>query len=412
MLRSAGSRNGVSTRLKVLIFNQYYWPGVEATARLLTQLCEELAKDHDVTVVTGRLHEAAEQRAHIVRHGVRIVRVPSTAFDRRILAARAVNYATFLANSLWAGMNAGRPDVVLCMTDPPMLSSIALPVARCFRAPLVIVNQDVFPEIAVQLGRLEQPLVAEALRRAIRYPLVRADAIVAIGETMRTRLEAKGAPADRIEVIPNWANTAQIGPAPHANGWARANGFEGRFVVMHSGNVGYAQDLDTLIRASTLLRDLERLSLVVVGDGARREVLAGLVARVEADAVQFLPYQPDEIVSQSLSSAAVHYVGLARGLSGYVVPSRVYGIMAAGRPMIVSAEADSETARLVAELGCGVVVPPGRVDLVARAIREAAEGVHDLDEMGRRGREYVLREGTSEVAVGRYRRLLAGLAAR
>jgi colanic acid biosynthesis glycosyl transferase WcaI len=410
-MRSAVSTNGASRRPKLLVFNQYYWPGVEATARLLTQLCEELAPDHDVTVVTGRLRASAEQHEEIVRNGVRIVRVPSTVFDRRMTSARAVNYATFLAHALWAGINAGRPDIVLCMTDPPMLSSIALPVARRFRAPLVIVNQDVFPEIAVQLGRLGQPLLADVLGRMIRYPLVRADVLVAIGETMRARLQAKGARGDRIEVIPNWANIAQITPASHRNGWARENGLEERFVVMHSGNVGYAQDLDTLIRASTLLRDLDRLSVVVVGDGARQEVLAELAARVDADAVRFLEYQPDGIVSESLSAADIHFVGLARGLAGYVVPSRVYGIMAAARPMIVSAEADSETARLVAELGCGVVLPPGRADLVAKAIREAAEGAYDLDEMGRRGREYALQEGNREVAVGRYRRLLAGLAA-
>ena len=151
--------------------------------------------------------------------------------------------------------------------------------------------------------------------------------------------------------------------------------------------------------------------MIVVGSGARREILRTLAQRVEADPVRFLPYQPEEVVSSSLSSADVHFVGLARGLAGYVVPSRVYGIMAVARPMIVSADAESETARLVEEVGCGVVVPPGRPDLVAGSIRDAHDGRLDLEAMGRAGYEYVRREASREIAVGRYRTLIGELVA-
>jgi putative colanic acid biosynthesis glycosyltransferase WcaI len=397
---------------RVLVLNQYYWPGVEATAHLLAQLCEELARDFDVTVVTGCVRETAESPEKFERNGVVVVRVPSTVFERALIAPRALNYVSFLFSSFVAGLRVPRPDVVVCMTDPPLVGNVALPVARRFRAPLVVVTQDVFPEIAVQLRRLEQPIIVGALRRLIGFSLQRADAIVAIGETMRLRLEAKGVRPERIVVIPNWADTGLVMPVGRDNAWAQRHGFDSRFVVMHSGNIGYAQDLDTLIRASTLLRDLDRLSVVVIGSGARLHVLGDLVERIEAGAVRFLPYQPEEIVSQSLSSADVHFVGLARGLSGYVVPSRLYGIMAAARPVIVSAEADSETARLVTEVGCGLVVPPGRPDLSARAIREVESGQYDLDELGRRGLEYVRGEGNRTVAVGRYRDLIVRLAAR
>src|SRR5258708_17152624 len=181
----------------------------------------------------------------------------------------------------------------------------------------------------------------------------RADRLVGIGERWRERLEAKGAPADRITVIPNWTDTDSIVPMPRDNAWACEQGFDSGLVVMHSGNVGHAQDLDTLVRAATFLRDLDDLTIAVIGTGARSLALAELVERLEADAVQFLPYQPREIVAKSLSSADIHFVGLARGLAGYVVPSRLYGILAAGRPVLVSADPESETARLVEEVGCG-----------------------------------------------------------
>jgi glycosyltransferase involved in cell wall biosynthesis len=399
-------------RPRLLVFNQYYWPGVEATAHLLSELCAALAEEFDVTVVTGRLPGPGGKPGCTSHEGVEVVRVSSTAYDRSALHLRALNYLTYLAQSLRAGLAAERPDVVLCMTDPPIIADVALLVARRFGAPLVVVSQDVFPEIAVELKRLENRAVIEVLRRAIAGYLERADRIVAIGETMRDRLERKGAPPDRLRVIPNWVDSTVLTPQPRDNEWAREHDLAGRFVVMHSGNVGYAQNLDALVRAATFLRDLERLSIAIVGEGSRRAELVELSRLLETDRVLFLPYQPREVLPQSLSSADVHVVGLARGLSGYVVPSRLYGIMSVGRPVIVAADAASETAQLVARVACGVVLPPGRPELLAREIRRAYDGELDLEEMGRRGREYVTAEADRSVAVRRYRELLLDLAGR
>jgi colanic acid biosynthesis glycosyl transferase WcaI len=397
-------------RPRILVLNQYYWPGVEATAHLLSELCAALADEFDVTVITGRVDDG-DALGRSDRDGVEIRRVHSTAYDRSRLSLRAANYLTYLAGSLLEGLRADPPDLVLCMTDPPVIADVALVVARRFGVPLVVVSQDVFPEVAVELKRLENPLVVGALRLAIRFYLQRADRVVAIGETMRRRLQAKGAPADRIVVIPNWVDTSTLAPHPRENGWAREHGLDDRFVVMHSGNIGHAQDLDALIRAGTFLRDLDRLRITLIGGGARREELKALARRLEVDSVQFMGYQPREVLPESLSAADVHVVGLARGLSGYVVPSRLYGILSVGRPVIVAADADSETAQVVERAGCGVVVPPGRPELLAAAIRRAYDGELDLEAMGRRGRDYVTADADRRVAVDRYRTLLRGLAA-
>jgi putative colanic acid biosynthesis glycosyltransferase WcaI len=397
-------------RPSLLVLNQYYWPGFEATAYLLSQLCGALTEDFDVTVITGRLAIPPAGPGRTTHDGVQIVRVPSTAFDRSNLLLRAVNYLTYLLSSLRTGLRAPRPDIVLCMTDPPVIANVALVVARRFRVPLVVVSQDVFPEIAVELKRLESRPVIEILRALIGYYLRRAHRVVAIGEKMRSRLEEKGAPSERIVVIPNWVDTAAIHPTPKENDWSREHGLVGKFVVMHSGNVGHAQDLDALVRATTFLRDLDDLAVVIVGGGARHAELVELADRLDADGVRFLGYQPREMLPLSLSAADVHVVGLASGLAGYVVPSRLYGILAAGRPVIVAADPDSETARVVEEEGCGVVVPPERPELLAQAIRAAHDGELDLGEMGRRGREYVVREADRSVAFGRYRSMLRELA--
>jgi colanic acid biosynthesis glycosyl transferase WcaI len=178
---------------------------------------------------------------------------------------------------------------------------------------------------------------------------------------------------------------------------------------MHSGNLGYAQDLPTLIRAATFLRDLDDLEIVIIGSGAQGMVLIELARSLEVGAVRFLPYQPRERLSESLSSADVHVVGLAPGLAGYIVPSRLYGILSVGRPVIVHADEDSETAEIVRSTGCGVVVPPQQPELLARAIREAHDGRLDLEGMASAGREYAVGEANGDVAIGRYRALLSGL---
>ena len=162
---------------------------------------------------------------------------------------------------------------------------------------------------------------------------------------------------------------------------------------MHSGNIGHAQDLDSLIRAATFLRDLDDLRIVLIGGGARREELKALARLLEVENVVFMGYQAREGLGESLSSADVHVVGLAQGLAGYVVPSRLYGILAVGKPVIAAAEESSETASVVRGADCGVVVPPGRPELLARAIRQAYDGELDLQAMGERGRAFVAAGG-------------------
>src|SRR5476649_499566 len=394
-------------RRRILVFNQYYAPAFESTAQLLTQLCEALALEYDVTVVTGAVDGAEPGRE--VRNGVDVVRVLSTAYERRRLSRRGANYLTYVASSLWTGLTETRPDLVLCMSDPPFVPAFAFLAARRFRVPYVAIVQDVFPEIAVELGRLRNPLLVRVLDALVRTGLGHAAKVVAIGETMRTRLIEKGIDPERVVVIRNWVDVNELVPGPKDNGWAREHGLADKFVVMHSGNVGHAQNLDILVRAATFLRDLDDLRCVIIGSGARQAELAELSDRLETDQVQFLPYQPREVLSELLAAADMHFIGLAQGLSGYVVPSRMNGVLSVGRPVIVAADDDSEIVQVIEDVHCGIAIEPGRPELLAAVIREARGGVYDLAEMGRRGRSYVEREIDKSVSIARYRELLLGL---
>jgi colanic acid biosynthesis glycosyl transferase WcaI len=396
--------NGVVRKPRLLVLNQYYWPGVEATANLLTELCEALAEDYEVTVITGSTRDTLPERE--MRNGVTVVRVNSTAYDRAALSRRAANYFTYVLGAVREAFREGRPDIVLCMTDPPFIGAAAELVARRYRIPLVVSSQDVFPEIAVKLGRLHNPLVIGVLRLVIASYLRYADRVVVIGETMKRRVVDKGVEPRRIRVISNWGDAARVTPGPRDNQWTRDHGLLDRFVVMHFGNVGHAQDLDTLIRATTLLRDLDDLEVPIIGVGARLEELTSLADVLEADSIRFLPWQAYESRAEPLRAAHVHVVGLARGLAGYIVPSRMWGVLAAGRPVIAAAEDESETAQVVRETECGVVVPPGDSFRLAEAIRAFHDGAYDLEEMGRRARAYAESETDRKIAVARYREVL------
>jgi glycosyltransferase involved in cell wall biosynthesis len=397
-------------RRHVLVLNQYYWPGREATALLLTELSEFLGAEYDVTVVTGLLHEQGVGPGIEDRNGVRIIRVRSTSFDRRRLLLRGINYFSYLIMTAVRAATLPRPDLILSMTDPPIVGALGVALGRRFGAPVVTVSQDVFPEVAVALRRLDNSILIRLLDVASRWYLRNSTVVVAIGETMRLRLIDKGAAPDAVRVIPNWVDLDVIRPMQRQNEWSKEQGLDGKFVVMHSGNVGYTAAVDTMVRAATFLRDRDDIEVLVIGQGARWATVTELAERLEAESVRFLNYQPRARLALSLATGDLHVVGLAHGLAGYVVPSRLYGILAAGRPVLAAAEEESETAMLVREVGCGIVVPPQRPELLTKAIRDAADGVYDLEAMGRRARQWVEREGGREIAVERYRSLIEGLA--
>jgi colanic acid biosynthesis glycosyl transferase WcaI len=399
--------------MRILVVNQYFHPDQASTSQLLTELCEDLAEHHDVTVVCGRPSYApVEQRTGrgLVRHerhgDVEVLRTWSTSFDRGRIPGRVSNYGTYLASSLVGIMRAERPDVVLTMTDPPFVAAAAMLASRVRRVPFVYVNQDVFPEVALTLGVLRDASTARALR-ALNGRLRRsAAAVVAIGRDMERRLLALGTPPERLHVIPNWADTARIAPADGPSPFRAARGWEDRFVVMHSGNVGLSQDLDTLIDAAELLRNEPEVLVAVIGEGGSKDALQERAR--DLPNVVFLPYQPKAELSASLGAADLHAVGLHRGLAGVIVPSKIYGIMAAGRPFVAAVEGDSEADLIVREFGCGLRVDPGDPTALADGIRRAR--TMDLAAMGRRARLAAEQRFDRRLATERYRLLLEQVA--
>ena len=403
--------------MRILVVNQYFHPDTSATSQLLTELCEDLAEHHDVTVVCGRPSYDPSERRDVHgflaqdRHGrVRVFRAWSTTFPRMSMAGRLTNYATYLTSSVVGAMTATRPDVVLTMTDPPVVAAAAAVASAARRVPFVYVNQDVFPEVGVVLGRIRNPTLVRSLSTLNRSLRARAAAVVAIGRDMARRLVALGSDPSRIHVIPNWADGAAIRPLEEPSKLRQERGWDDRFVVMHSGNVGLSQELGTLLAAADRLRDEPDVVVAIVGEGASKAGLRAEAARRGLTNVEFLPYQPKEQLADSLGAADLHVVGLRRGLAGYIVPSKVYGILAAGRPYVAGVEREAEPALIAEDYSCGVrVEPEDPVALAAAIMGVKHEGGGT---MGANGRAALERHFDRPIATGAYLRLLEAVRGR
>jgi colanic acid biosynthesis glycosyl transferase WcaI len=221
------------------------------------------------------------------------------------------------------------------------------------------------------------------LQAVNRFLVKRAARNVALGETMRHRLiDGKGAPADRTVIIADWADTTAITPAPKRNSFSEAHGLADTFVVMHSGNIGLSQNLETLVDAAAALRDIPDLAVVMVGEGVKKADLMARATALGLTNMRFLPFTPKERLRESFATADVFVVSLQRGLAGYIVPSKLYGILAAGRPYVAAVEADCEVASLTTRLDCGLLAEPGDARSLAAQVRVL---YHDRERLRRCG---------------------------
>lgn len=395
------------TNLRILVVNQYFQPDRSATAQLLTELCDDLSQLHEVHVVSGRPSYNRSRSLDILptSHGnIRVSRAWSTTFNRAWMPGRLANYATYLTTSLAASITATRPDLVLAWTDPPLIGLVAAIAAKARRVPFVLATQDIFPDVAIQLGRLTNPVVIRLLRGTARRQFSSAVRIVSLGRDMDRRLEALGVHKQKIRTVANWADGTVIRPLSHRSPMRDAWGFGNSFVVMHSGNVGLSQSLETVIDAADLLRTQLDILIAIVGDGAAKAQLQADVTRRGLGNVRFLDFQPKASLSESLAAADVHLVSLKRGLAGFIVPSKVYGVMAAGRPFIAAVESDSEPALIVEEFGCGLRAEPDDSKALAEGILRMRDSSHE--EMGSRGRQAFEQRFDRRIATTSYRMLL------
>jgi lipopolysaccharide/colanic/teichoic acid biosynthesis glycosyltransferase len=380
-------------RLHVMFFNRSYHPDVTASGQLLTELAEDLAQQHGhrVSVVAGPpLSAPAGEKVfrQEARNGVEIHRVLGTRFGRRRFLGRVTNYLSYFSGACVAALRLDRPDVVVAFTDPPIIGLAANLARWRGKGCLTLAVNDVYPEAARLLEGFRSPLVEAALEGVNRFLMRRADRVVALSEAMRGRLvEDKGADPDRTVVIAPWADCEAITPARRDGPFSQAHGLSGKFVVMHSGNIGLSQGLEVLVEAAERLAAHPDVVVLFVGDGVKRRDLEDEVRSRGLSNVRFLPFQSKERLRESFAAADVFVVSLKRGLAGVIVPSKLAGILAAGRPYVAAVEEGCEVTLVTRRHECGLVVEPDDPEDLARKILSLYQNPELAERMGARARQ-------------------------
>jgi colanic acid biosynthesis glycosyl transferase WcaI len=391
--------------VQLLVLCPHYSPDLAPTGVVMTAIAENLAalghRLHVVTALPWYQHHAVEPqwqgravRTEETAWG-RITRVHPFPTDKRNIRARALGFAGFtgLATAI-AVASRPRPDVVLAMSPPLPIGMAGLAVARARRAPFVFNIQDVFPDVAVELGLLTDRRVIRAAAWAERATYGQADAVTVLSQDLRDNVVAKlarvrGRRARRtlVEVIPNFVDCERIAPADHDNDYRREHDLVGRTVVMYAGNVGFSQSLDLLVAAARRLRDRPEVVFVVNGGGS---ALASLTESArDLPNVRFVGYQPIERLPEVLAAGDIHLVPLKRGLAKASVPSKLYSVLAAGRPVLASVDPGTEVARTLEAAGAGRSVPPEDPDAFVAALEAMLADPAGRAAMGASGRRFV-----------------------
>lgn len=398
--------------MRIDLLNQYYAPDEAATAQLLSDLGAALARrGHEIRAIAScRAYADPTRRypASSSESGVVVRRVRATAFGRSRRLGRVADYASFLLGAAFALVRMPRPDVVVSLSTPPLVAGLGLAVARLRGARTLFWVMDVYPDLAVELGALrERSLAVRVLARAGRILLRGSDRVVALDHAMARRLEAQGARA--VTVIANWADEEAIRPRATENHPLRTRlGWDGRFVVLYSGNMGLAHEFDTLLDAAARLAHDPVVRFAFVGDGPRRkEIETGARARGLTN-VEFHPYVARERLGESLTAGDVHAVTLRPRMEGLVVPSKIYGILAAGRPTLYVGPPAGDVHE-IASAGCGVSLRTGDAGAVADAISRYRSDDGLAVRVGARARALFEERYTRARSLEAFVRLIEGL---
>jgi colanic acid biosynthesis glycosyl transferase WcaI len=297
--------------------------------------------------------------------------------------------------------------VALVISTPPLLLGVSGALLRVLRqVPFVYNVQDLYPDVAIELGVMQRGALSEAIEQVSSILYRSAAKVITLSDAMAERLRAKGVASDRLVVVPNWADTSAIRPLPKDNEFAREHGLVSPFVVQYSGNVGLSQGLESALEAASLLRDLP-VVFAIVGDGNARKALEQQATSRGLTNVKFIPPQPRNRLPELLASSDVGLVAMRKGVSHSLVPSKLYGILAAARPVLASVEAQSEVATVIRKFGCGTVVEPEDPRALANAVRELVGLGDRARELGQAGRRACELHFSRRVCTERYEQVLA-----
>ena len=409
-----GVMNGKNLRLVVLC--PHFAPDLAPTGVVMTRIVHELtALGHELHVVTS----LPWYREHAIETGWggKLWQVEKTAWGsitrvhpfpgktKRNLLRRAFGFVLFSAvvglRSLVAGGLPRRVDGVLAMS-PPLTLGLTGWFTKLFRGGMLVFNiQDIFPDAAAQTGTITNKQILRAARWFERLSYERSDAVVLLSEDLKQNVAAKLSTRfhNRLHVIPNFVDTSAIVPGDRMTSYRRELGIDDRVIVMYAGNVGFSQSLELVLAAA---RSMPHIAFVINGDGAARKSLQDEVRATDIDNVYFADYQPIERLSEVLASGDIHVVPLKTGLASVSVPSKMYSILSAGRPVVAAIDAGTEIPRTLAESGAGIAVAPDNEAEFISALQILISDGAQRVAMGALGRTWVEQHASAGAVAKRY----------
>jgi colanic acid biosynthesis glycosyl transferase WcaI len=398
-----------------LVLNFYYAPDFSSDVPILQGIVEGLAnRGHAIHMVVTAPHRQGgvvwpEYRRRVFHHeegnGIAIDRTWVYSRPDMTVAERIINYLSYSALAFPLLLRQTRPDVIFVPTPPPNMGVTGMLASLLRGAPYVLNVQDIYPDVAIRAGVLREGRLSACFQRIENAVYRRASRVAVISEGFRQNLLAKGVPDSKVAVLPNFVDIETLVPLPPLTPLRQELDLEDRVVVLYAGSLGHPQGLDRVLEVAGSLRHRKDLFFLFVGEGSKKGELEHLAKEQQLSNVQFLPPRPWSEVPQVLATADISLVPLRKGFGFETVPSKLYSVMASGRPVVASVDPGSDTWSLVETSGCGLCVTPEDSAALAEAIVRLADDRELRQRLGNAGRTHVVEYNSKARIVSRYEAL-------
>lgn len=403
----------------LLIYAHYYYPDVASTGQILTELAEGLKESFHTTVIctvpsyTGKVSQYYRKHKYYYENinGVDVLRIRVPEFRKNFAPSRIVNIVSYFFSAVAATFRVERQDYVFTISQPPVLGGLLGVIGKHLKKAKLIYNiQDFNPEQVKAVEFTGNRLILNAMMLMDKHSCKAADKVIVVGrdmvDTLRHRFGKKMVP---YAYINNWIDEKEIYPLPEGDTgvqkFRKRYGLDNRFVMMYSGNIGLYYDLPNLLKLIAQFQQEKEVVFAFIGEGSVLEELKEYQQKHQLENVVFIPYQEKKDLIYSLNAGDVHFVMNAKGIKGVSVPSKLYGVMAAGKPVLGILEEGAEARLIVEEAECGRVVSPEDYEAIRNLIREFIQkrNSEELACMGEKGRNYLVQHLTKDVSIKKYR---------
>ena len=398
--------------MRILILSQYYWPDLSANAQYVTDIATEFVRrGHQMSVIVSRAIQHGDHRnapPFERDRGVDIYRTQATNIGKGKLLGRIADYGSYVAMAAVKALRLPRHDVVMALTTPPLAPLLGPMLQKLHDSAFVYLTEDIYPDIAVEMGKVPRGSSMElALAAAIGWSQRSAERVIVIGRCMEDLVARKGVDPARMRLVANWADPEELYPIPDdENPMVEQLGLKGKFSLVYSGNMGWGHDFSTFLNAAERMRGADDVRFVFIGAGHRRAELEQAKEERSLDNVMLLPYQPREVLLQSLNLGQVAMISQRTCVDGLLVPCKLYGILANAKPLLFVGSETCEVGRTIKELDCGYVLEQGDVDGVVAAIDALRQDEKRREAMGARARGALVDKYQRILALDQYEKIL------